>query len=502
MTATQTHDLEFSRLRGFLLPIHNHELKKFLPMSFMLCFVLFVYTILRDAKDTLIVTAPGAGPETIPFLKGGVVVPTSIALVFLYAKLSNIYSRDAIFKFIVIVLIGYFALFSFVLFPNQEFFHPSPETVSSLQAQYPNIKYIFPIWGYWSYTLFYLTAELWSAFMVTLMFWQFANEITRTQEAKRFYTLFGFVATIAVFIAGFTSFYLSYYASIDVEGTKSWSRTLQYLATAGIFSGVMIIYLYHWITRNVLTDPVYYDKAESVVKHKEEKPKLSFMESLSYLMHSKYLGFIAILVLSYGVCFGLCELLLKSKAKEYLSEPGDFNAFMGIISMATSVAGVIVIICVKNVIARFGWYVGAISTPIVLLATGAPFFYYYFNIDQLTPLSILLGITALKLFIVIAMAQNVLTKAFKYSLFDATKEMAYIPLDQELKVKGKAAVDVIGGRLGKGSSGFIAASLLMITAGDLVSIAPYIIGCILFLVTIWIISIKGLYRLYSNIVKD
>lgn len=44
-------------------------IKKLLPLGLMLFCILFNYTILRDTKDVLVVTAPNSGAEIIPFLK-------------------------------------------------------------------------------------------------------------------------------------------------------------------------------------------------------------------------------------------------------------------------------------------------------------------------------------------------------------------------------------------------------------------------------------------------
>ena len=66
---------EFSKLREFFWPIYNDELKKFLPMCFMMFFILFNYTILRGSKDALVVSAGGA--SVLPFLKG-IILPLGI----------------------------------------------------------------------------------------------------------------------------------------------------------------------------------------------------------------------------------------------------------------------------------------------------------------------------------------------------------------------------------------------------------------------------------------
>ncbi len=67
----------------------------------------------------------------------------------------------------------------------------------------------------------------------------------------------------------------------------------------------------------------------------------------------------------------------------------------------------------------------------------------------------MLGTTPLMLAVIFGMIQNIMSKSANTRFFDPTKEMAYIPLDPESKVKGKAAVDVVGARLGKSGGSFV-----------------------------------------------
>ena len=101
------------------------------------------------------------------------------------------------------------------------------------------------------------------------------------------------------------------------------------------------------------------------------------------------------------------------------------------------------------------------------------------------------------------MMQNVLTKGAKYSLFDSTKEMAYIPLDDELKSKGKAAVDVVGGRLGKSSGGLIQSTFFIIfPALSFAEAVPYFSVIFFATVMLWLFSVRSLSVEYNNRLKE
>ena len=161
---------------AFLPP--RKELKKVLPLGLMFFCILFNYTILRDTKDVLVVTAPKSGAEIIPFLKTYVNLPGAIGFTVLYSRLTNKYSREKVFYGIVTTFLAFFALFAMVIYPSQAFLHPNA-FADWLTALLP-AGFVAPIAiiRNWTYAVFYTMAELWGSVIVSLLFWGFANEIS------------------------------------------------------------------------------------------------------------------------------------------------------------------------------------------------------------------------------------------------------------------------------------------------------------------------------------
>jgi AAA family ATP:ADP antiporter len=489
---------EFGTVRSFLWPIHSYELKKLIPMVLLFFLILFNYTILRDTKDTLIVTAAGGGAEVIPFLKVWGVLPGAVIFMLIYAKLSNKLSKPKLFYSAVTPFLIFFGLFAFVLYPARETLHPNA-FCDMLQNVLPEgAKGLIAIIRNWTYSLFYIMAELWGSAALSLLFWGFANDITKISESKRFYSLFGLFANFSLIISGW---FIQWASSIRAHlptGTDPWQVSLNYLMGVVVLAGCIILGTYWWINKYVLTDARFYSQEERT-KKKKSKPKLSMKESFLYLIRSKYLGCIAILVLSYGIAINLIEVTWKSQLKLQYPDPNAYSNFMGMFSQVTGIVTIFMMLFVGgNTIRRFGWGRAAQVTPVVLLITGVAFFSFIIFRENLTGIIANLGTTPLMLAVIFGMGQNIMSKSAKYSLFDPTKEMAYIPLDEEQKVKGKAAVDVVGARLGK-SGGALIQQGLILGLGSIAAMTPYV-GAILFgIILMWIIAAKSLSKQFGTL---
>lgn len=340
-------------------------------------------------------------------------------------------------------------------------------------------------------------AEIYSSVSIGLLFWQFANDVVEVDQAKRFYPLFAQMSGLAPVLAGQ---YVVRYAS----KAPSFASSMHRLTAAVIVAGVMICTFYHLSSSFVertegtgsLSPVADGDEATSETPAKKKaKPKMSMLESAKFLASSQYLRLIATLVLGYGLSINFTEIMWKSLVKKQYPNPLDYQRFMGNFSSIVGLSTCIVIFFGVHVIRILGWKVGAIATPAIMAVLAAPFF-----------TCILLGLDSpsrLSVAVMFGTIQSLLSKTSKYALFDPTTQMAYIPLDEESKIKGKAAIDVLGSRIGKSGGSLIQQGLVFVF-GNIINASPIVAVIYYTVLLTWIGAankLAGLFRAQTEIDK-
>ncbi|XP_023643158.1 ADP,ATP carrier protein 1, chloroplastic [Capsella rubella] len=473
-----------------LLGVEVTTLKKIIPLGLMFFCILFNYTILRDTKDVLVVTAKGSSAEIIPFLKTWVNLPMAIGFMLLYTKLSNVLSKKALFYTVIIPFIVYFGAFGFVMYPLSNYIHPEALADKLLATLGPRFMGPLAILRIWSFCLFYVMAELWGSVVISVLFWGFANQITTVDEAKKFYPLFGLGANVALIFSGRTVKYFSNLRKNLGPGVDGWAVSLKAMMSIVVGMGLAICFLYWWVNR--------YVPLPTRSKKKKEKPKMGTMESLKFLVSSPYIRDLATLVVAYGISINLVEVTWKSKLKAQFPSPNEYSAFMGDFSTCTGIATFTMMLLSQYVFDKYGWGVAAKITPTVLLLTGVAFFSLILFGGPFAPLVAKLGMTPLLAAVYVGALQNIFSKSAKYSLFDPCKEMAYIPLDEDTKVKGKAAIDVVCNPLGK-SGGALIQQFMILSFGSLANSTPYLGMILLVIVGAWLAAAKSLEGQFNSL---
>ncbi|XP_061347096.1 plastidic ATP/ADP-transporter-like [Gastrolobium bilobum] len=468
-------------------------LKKIVPLGMMFFCILFNYTILRDTKDVLVVTARGSSAEIIPFLKTWVNLPMAVGFMLLYTKLANVLSKQALFYSIILPFIAFFGAFGFVLYPLSNYIHPQAFADNLLNTLGPRFLGPLAIMRIWSFCLFYVMAELWGSVVISVLFWGFANQITTIDEAKRFYPLFGLGANVALVFSGRTVKYFSNMRKSLGPGVDGWAISLKAMMSIVVVMGFAICFLYWWVNN--------YVPLPTRSKKKKEKPKMGTMESLKFLVSSKYIRDLATLVVAYGISINLVEVTWKSKLKAQFPSPNEYSSFMGDFSTATGIATFTMMLLSQYIFDKYGWGVAAKITPTVLLLTGVGFFSLILFGGPVAPVIAKLGMTPLLAAVYVGAMQNIFSKSAKYSLFDPCKEMAYIPLDEDTKVKGKAAIDVVCNPLGK-SGGALIQQFMILTFGSLANSTPYLGGVLLVIVLAWLAAAKSLDTQFTALRKE
>ncbi|MBI3211474.1 MAG: NTP/NDP exchange transporter, partial [Simkania negevensis] len=469
-----------------LWPVQSSELKKIIPLLFLKFLISYIYSVLTSVKDPIVVTAPHAGAEVIPILKGGLVFPLSIFFAICYSKFSNIFKPTHLFFSIISFFLITFTLYGFFLYPNADLLSPHQSADWLLGHLGHKFAHWIAVYRNWIHALFFVLTEMWGQIVIFLLYWGFANNICLVSEAKRTYTLFIAAGNIAAILAGPIVHHLSAkYVNL------SFDYTLQAITYQVLLAGVLILGIYWWMCRYVITNKRFYNP-ELKKEQFNEKTKLSLLKSIKHICSSKYLLSIAVLVIGCALSINMIEVTWKAHLKDQYPSTGQLAQFVGTMTGTVGVISLITVFFLGNNFLRiFGWNFSAQITPVVVTITGLLFFVLSYFQYELAPYMAMIGVQPLIVLILFGAFQNIISKVVKYSFFDSTKEMAYIPLDQESKVKGKAAIDMVGSRLGKSSSSWIQLFLMfLLSTSSIFPVTPYLIPILIAVGVCWYFAVR------------
>lgn len=492
----------FGRLRAFLWPVYQHELKRFIPMLLIFFLVGFNYTLLRATKDALVVTAPFSGAEALPFLKVWAILPMALLFIFVFTRVSNRVSRENVFYVMMSIFIGFFLLFMFFLYPLRDTLHPHT-LCDRVQGFLPlGFQGLIALLRNWTFTLFYVMSEMWSTVIMTILAWGFANDVNSVKDAKRFYGLLGLSINLSSITAGQVATTLSQntFKPNLPFGSTAWDQTIFLLSGIIILTAFLCIGLFRYLhlKGEGYNSPAYQERTQGI-----QEVKMGLRKNFSYLAKSKYLISIAVIVVMYNIAINLVEVIWKDQVKQLYPNPSDFNAYMGQVLTWMGILATVTSIFVSGVIIRkLSWTKSAIISPLILMITGVAFFFcFFFKDSSFANFAAFFGTTPLALCVFFGSLQNCFARASKYTLFDATKELAFIPLSQECKLKGKAAIDGVGSRLGKSGGAIIHQSLLLFFGT--VALSTPIVSVLLLLVILgWMLAVRALGKRFNQLVSD
>ena len=488
----------FGKIRSIIWPIHSFELKKFLPMSFLMFTILFVYSAVRDLKDIFIQSyAVSGGAELIAPLKSVFVFPTAILTVFLFSYLVDRYGMKTTFYIVVSSFIIFFILFAFFLFPNASKIHWNEETIEYFRRISPGfLYYVIPCIGNWSYSLFFVLAETWGSVMVSSFFWHFANQVTYESEVNRFYAFYSLFGSIGRLISGKYIEKLS-----NVNDNSAFDQNVRILISIAIFACVCTMLIYYYINMSVISKLKMNNlpKKRSVISPKK---KFNFLKSIKLILSSRYLFFILMLSICYGVSINLFEGVLKGHMRDISKSPSNIGKIMGKISQSIALFNIMFTFISTYILRKFKWKYSVLVTPVILLSLGILFFSLMCSTKLQSDMMSAAMFSNFALWV--GMAMDSFSKGAKFCLFDTTKGIAYRPLKPEEQAQGQSAVEILGGRGGKGLGAVITmmfTSILFPGSKILDHVAGFFIIFLLVLV-IWIISCNQLGTLYEEKINE
>jgi len=422
------------KLKELLLPIRKGEWTPVILMFFITCLININYTILRSARNAVVVVDKAGSANLIPWFELFGTLPAAILMTWGLTKLLKRYSIASVFYTTSFAFLAFFAVYCFAIHPVH-FFESTPylQHIPSL--------------------LFFVVSELWKVILLSVLFWGFLNRHLLLDEAKRFYPPLMLGGSIGAVLAGpITTFCTSKNVwNAFPLSQDHWQHVLVVMTICLCTVGLAFLYLFSKLLKH------FKDRVPTATE-KEQKEGLSLGSAWGYFRKSPTLWYLGATVWAEYIAYCLGELFFLDKLKAFYPAPADYFNYMGQLNLWCGVLTALgSVIIAPLTLQRSRWVVAALVTPLCALVTGFGFFgtlCFDFSFGDFSSLELLVFFGSL---------HYCLCRSAKYAFSDPSKELAFMDLPAEAQVKGKLIVDGIGSRFGRGASSLLSISLITIS---------------------------------------
>ena len=350
-----------------------------ISISSAACFVLFGYEFIRSVSSSLFIDAYGA--KNLP--RGMMAIPPSmIVMLYCYGRLLSWLGATR--------ALAITSLFSGILI------------LGCYAALVRGMDFAAAI--------IYVFREAYIVIVIE-QFWSFVNSVLTTEQAKRINGPFCAVASIGSFVGGML---VSRWAT--VLGSEA---LLLFTAASLVPTAVFGVIAYRF-------------GGEPKPSTKEAGGKLGHL-GIGVLFRSRYLFFIAILILSTQLVSTVLDLRFNGLAEMELPDKDARTAFFGgVYGYLGLAAGILQLVAVPLAL-RF--------VALRYIHLGVPLVHLVSSFALTVSPSLRSGTGAYVIF-----------KALDYSIFRAAKELFYMPLSYDSRYRAKQIIDSFGYRFSKGGS--------------------------------------------------
>ncbi|MBY0500605.1 MAG: NTP/NDP exchange transporter [Alphaproteobacteria bacterium] len=500
MTLSDSYERQKSTFfQRYFWHVFPGENKKALYLGFIGFLIWGINCLLYPFLQSFLIMAPNSGAEVIGFLRIFGTLPLGILFIILYTWLLDKYPKLTVTYIFFGGTTCFYSVFAFFLIPLKSEFKIDPEIISEFMQNYPHLKWLFPIFGNWVESLFFICSEVILSVSLSQFFWQTANHFTDTSQASRLYPIYIiFMGLGGVFASFILDLFIDFGSSYDhILGIKKSVLSLQ---ISTIFIIILIMHLM-LIFKKLYNEVLPPEENKVFIEVKPQQKKRFTLTGFWYLFHSKYLLYIFLTLVSFQMINQLISYTWKSELKLYVSKHQQYNDFMNHYSFWENFILILGAVAFKNFIHKRGWLTASFMTPLIGLITATPFFLllYWSKING-NSLQIL-NYNLHYFMAIFGSFQTIFMVTVYTCLYYPTKEMAYIPLDPDVKSKGKAATDILGSSCGRAGGGIVQEGLLSWSGGADLSIIPQVLALVLGFFATWFYAVRALGKNYAALIK-